>query len=91
MAQVGVSFMTLHHTASVSLLEIAKKCRKIPTTSRGGAVVLKDAILNNRHENIFVDNFSDILKLFKKYNMTLSIGTKFIPYCISDALDLVQL
>ncbi len=91
MAQGGVSFMTLHPTATVPLLEIAKKCRKIPTTSRGGAVVLKDAILNNRNENVFVDNFSDILKLFKKYNMTLSVGTTFRPACINEALDLVQL
>lgn len=91
MAQGGVSFMTLHPTASVSLLEIAKKCRRIPTTSRGGGVVLKDAILNKRDENIFVDNFSDILKLFKKYNMTLSIGSTFRPACINEALDLVHL
>lgn len=91
MAQGGVSFMTLHPTATVSLLEMAKKLRKIPTTSRGGAVVLKDAILNNRNENIFVDNFYDILKLFRKYNITLSVGTTFRPACINEALDLVQL
>lgn len=91
MAQGGVSFMTLHPTATVSMLEIAKKCRIIPTTSRGGAVGLKDAILNKRSENIFVDNFSDILKLFKKYNITLSVGTTFRPACIKEALDIVHL
>lgn len=91
MAQGGVSFMTLHPTATISLLEIAKTCRKIPTTSRGGAVILKDAILNNRVENIFADNFEDILNIFKKYNMTLSVGTTFRPACINEALDFVQL
>lgn len=91
MAQGGISFMTLHPTATISLLEKAKKCRKIPTTSRGGAVILKDAILNNRAENIFVDNFDDILKIFKKYNMTLSVGTTFRPACISEALDFIQM
>lgn len=91
MAQGGVSFMTLHPTATVSMLEMAKKCRKIPTTSRGGAIVLKDAIINNRNKNIFVDNFNDIIKLFKKYNMTLSVGTTFRPACISEALDSVQI
>lgn len=91
MALGGVSFMTLHPTATISLLEIAKECRRIPTTSRGGAVVLKDAILNNRDENIFVDNFEDILKIFKKYNMTLSVGTTFRPACINEALDRVQM
>lgn len=91
MAQGGISFMTLHPTATISLLEIAKTCRKIPTTSRGGAVILKDAILNSRNENIFVDNFDDILNVFKKYNMTLSIGTTFRPACINEALDVVQL
>ena len=91
MAMGGVSFMTLHPTATISLLEMAKKCRRIPTTSRGGAVVLKDAILNNRNENIFIDNFADILKLFKKYNLTLSVGTTFRPACINEALDIVQM
>lgn len=91
MAQGGISFMTLHPTATVALLEVAKNCRKIPTTSRGGAIILKDAIINARTENIFADNFSDILKLFKKYNVTLSVGTTFRPACINEALDLVQL
>lgn len=90
MAIGGVSFMTLHPTASVSLFEKAKLKRQVPTTSRGGAVILKDAMLNNRMDNIFVDNFEEILKLFKKYNLTLSIGTTFRPVCIGEALDEVQ-
>lgn len=91
MAQGGISFMTLHPTATIPLLEKAKQYRKIPTTSRGGAVILKDAILNNRNDNVFVDNFYDILKLFRKYKITLSVGTTFRPACINESLDLVQL
>jgi phosphomethylpyrimidine synthase len=91
MAQGGVSFMTLQLASNISMLEIAKKCRKIPTTSRGGAIVLKDAIINHRDENVYVDNLDEILKLFKKYNMTISVGTTFRPACINEALDMVQL
>jgi phosphomethylpyrimidine synthase len=91
MGQGGVNFMTLHLTAGARLLEIAKSCRSVPTTARGGALTVKDAIINNRDENIFADNFNDFLKLFKKYQMTLSIGTTFRPACINEALDEVQI
>ena len=86
----GVSFMTLHPTASLRLLEIANKSRTIATTARGGALVLKDAQKNPRNENIIVDYFDEIINLFLKYNMTMSIGTTFRPMCIGEALDPAQ-
>jgi len=90
MGEGGIAFMTLHPTAGIPLLEEAKKSRMIPTTSRGGAVVLKDAIINKRKENIFADYFDEILKLMKKHQMTVSIGTTFRPACIAEALDAVH-
>lgn len=91
MAEYGISFMTLHPTAALQLLETAKSCRCIPTTSRGGVLVLKDAQVNKRNVNIFVDNIDEIIKIFKKYNITMSIGTTFRPATIDEALDSVQL
>lgn len=90
MGESGVSFMTLHPTASLKLLEISKKCRKIETTSRGGVLVLRDAQINSRRVNVIVDYFDEIIELFLKYNMTMSIGTTFRPMRIDEALDLVQ-
>jgi phosphomethylpyrimidine synthase len=91
MGSYGVNFMTLHLTSVLNLLETAHSCRKIPTTARGGWITLKDAIINKRKVNIFVDNFDEILQLFLKYNMTLSVGTTFRPARISEALDAVQM
>lgn len=91
MGSSGVRFMTFHPTATRELLKIARTCRSIPTTSRGGALVLRDLELNNRCVNVFVDSFDEILKLFRKYHMTLSVGTVFRPARIDEALDQVQM
>jgi len=91
MGSSGVNFMTLHLTSVLNLLEIARSCRKIPTTARGGGLTLKDISINKREVNVFIDNFDEILKLFLKYNITLSVGTTFRPARISEALDAVQL
>lgn len=91
MAEGGVNFMTLHPTASLQLLELANSCRSIATTSRGGVLVLKDAQIQKRNINVIVDNFDDIIKIFKKHNMTMSIGTTFRPARIDEALDAVQI
>lgn len=87
MGEAGVSFMTLHPTASLRMLEIAKKCRKIETTSRGGVLILKDAQINSRNINVIADYFDDIIDIFLKYDMTMSIGTTFRPMRIDEALD----
>ncbi len=91
MAEGGISFMTLHPTSSLRLLDIANKNRSISTTSRGGVIVLRDAQINKRNTNVIVDNFDEIINVFKKYNMTMSIGTTFRPARIDEALDAVQL
>ena len=91
MCEGGVSFMTLHPTAAIDLLELAKRERHIPTTSRGGAILLSDTILNNRDDNLISDNFDDILTTMKKYGLTVSIGSVFRPASIVDALDSVHM
>lgn len=91
MAESGISFMTLHPTANLKTLEIANNCRSIATTSRGGVLILKDTQTNKRDVNVITDNFDEIIKIFKKYNMTMSIGTTFRPARIDEALDQVQL
>lgn len=91
MGDYGVKFMTLHPTSSLYLLEVAKTNRTIATTSRGGAIVLKDAKINNRQINVIVDYFDEIINIFRKYNITMSIGTTFRPARIDEALDEVQI
>lgn len=87
----GVAYMTLHLTADTRLYELAcNSNRKIPFTSRGGFCLIKDAYINRRNTNILIENLDEILKLFKKYNATISIGGTFRPATIWDAMDSIQ-
>lgn len=84
----GVSFMTLHPTADFSIYECAiKSQRKIPTTSRGGYVLIKDQVINHRSQNLIASNFEKIMEIFSKNNIAVSIGTVFRPATIYEALD----
>lgn len=91
MAHGGVSFVTLHPTADIELYKkaIASK-RIVPTTSRGGYVLLKDQVINNRSNNIVANNFEKIMKILKDNGMAVSIGTVFRPATIHEALDLIH-
>lgn len=91
MAEYGVSFITIHPTANTQLLALAKQCRILPTTARGGSIVLSDLKINNRNENVYEKNFLSILKILKKHKMAVSIGTTFRPSNIFEALDKVHL
>lgn len=88
MVKGGVSFMTLHPTADLEMYNRAIiSNRLIPTTSRGGYVLLKDQAINKRKENIVAKNFDKILRIFKEYNVAVSIGTVFRPATIWEAMD----
>lgn len=86
-ASAGISFFTLHPTPNKALYEEAKKIRLTPVTSRGGSMVIRDMYINRRDENVIADNFDEILKIIKKYDVGLSIGTTFRPATTVDALD----
>lgn len=90
LADGGIAFLTLHLTANRDLLEIAKRTRKIPVTSRGGAIVLKQA-LDSNSENIWVSILPQIVDLAKEYGIVISLGSTFRPAGIDEACDEVHL
>lgn len=90
LADDGIAFFTLHLTANRDLLEIAKRTRKIPVTSRGGAIVLKQAMDSNS-ENIWVSILPQIVDLAKEYGIVISLGSTFRPAGIDEACDEVHL
>ena len=90
LADDGISFMTLHLTAKKDLLTLAKQTRKIPVTSRGGAVVLRQSTQSN-NENIWVSILPQIIDLTKAYGIVISLGTTFRPAGIDEACDKVHL
>lgn len=90
-ANRGVSFFTLHFTATSNLYEIAQKNRIIPVTSRGGGLVLYDSIQNQRNESIFIELFDEIVNIALDYDIAISLGTTFRPAGIIDARDEVHI
>ena len=86
----GISFITIHFTASRELFELAKKIRKIPSTSRGGAMCLYDCI-NNDRDNIFLQHIDEIAEVSMQYGVAISLGSTFRPANIFDACDEVHI
>ena len=90
LADDGLSFFTLHLTADKELLEIARRTRKIPVTSRGGSIVLRQAV-DNGNENIWLSILPQVIDIAKSYGIVVSLGATFRPAGIQDACDEVHL
>ena len=82
-----LSFITIHFTADVDILQKAEQYRKIPMTSRGGGIVLYDSILKSRKQNIYREHIDEIIEIALKYDVVISLGTTFRPATILDACD----
>lgn len=85
----GISFVTIHFTATLELFELARKIRKVPVTSRGGAMCLYDCMKYN-HDNIFMQHIDEIADIANKYDVAISLGATFRPANIFDACDEVH-
>lgn len=90
LCEEGVSFVTIHFTADIDLLEIANDKRLIPMTSRGGGITLYDIQKNQRQKNIFREHIDELASIAKDYNVVISLGTTFRPATIVDACDEVH-
>jgi phosphomethylpyrimidine synthase len=90
-AESGVSFMTLHPTPTRELFEIAKRERALPTTSRGGGIVIKDMYLKGASENVIAKLFPELLGILSQHGMGVSIGSVFRPANVGEALDTVHI
>jgi len=90
-AEDGVDFFTIHAgVTKESVKYIAKKKRVIDIVSRGGAILYKWIMLNNR-ENPFYRHFDEVLDLARTYDITLSLGDGMRPGAIADATDQAQI
>ena len=86
----GVSIITIHPTVSRRMLEMSKK-RIIPCTSRGGGIVARDLIKNNRDENVYLQLLDKIAQKCKACGTVISVGSTFRSGTIIDALDQLYL
>lgn len=84
--KIGVDMITIHASALKTDLTYFKESNRIiPCTSRGGTMVFKN-INSTGQENFYFTYFDDILKIAKRYNITLSLGCVFRPASIYDAV-----
>lgn len=87
-ASQGVDFMTIHCGLKKNILQLAEK-RLIGIVSRGGALIAK-WMRHHNEENPFFTIYGEILKIAKRYDVTLSLGDGLRPGCLADASDDAQ-
>lgn len=83
-AMRGIDLLTLHATVfkeDMRLIEASK--RHIPTTSRGGVMMLR-CLQRYGYENPYYEYFDDVLKIAKKYDICLSLGPMYRPGSVWD-------
>jgi len=83
----GVNFITIHCTPNHELLSLAKRTRAVPVTSRGGGIVLRDMILNQRKANVYELLFEDICKIAVQHGGVINLGTSFRAGSVADGFD----
>ena len=85
----GVDFITVHCGVTKKTIPLVKK-RLTGVVSRGGSMILKWMIHNNK-ENPFYENFDKLLGIVHDNDVTLSLGDGLRPGCLKDATDKAQL
>ncbi len=87
----GVDFITVHcGVTRASLERLRKEGRVLGIVSRGGALTA-EWMEKTGKENPLYENFDRLLKIAKRFDMTLSLGDGLRPGCLADATDRCQI
>ena len=79
--------MTIHCGITKQTVDVlTRQPRHVGVVSRGGSFLVK-WINANKKENPYYEQYDRILKIAKKYDVTLSLGDGFRPGCTADASD----
>jgi phosphomethylpyrimidine synthase len=87
-AAQGVDYMTIHAGVLRDIVPLATK-RVTGIVSRGGALIAQWMRANGA-ENPLYTHFDAICEIFKKYDVTFSLGDGLRPGCLADASDAAQ-
>ncbi len=87
-AEQGVDYMTIHAGVLREFIPLTRK-RITGIVSRGGAIMAQWSVENGQ-ENFLYAHFTDICKIFQKYDVSFSLGDGLRPGCIADASDEAQ-
>jgi phosphomethylpyrimidine synthase len=83
----GIDIITIHASVLKNhILMLEKSKRIIPTTSKGGCII-SNFMTESENENPYYEFYDEILKIFKQYNVTISLGSTFRPATICDTFD----
>jgi phosphomethylpyrimidine synthase len=87
-AAQGVDYMTIHAGLLRDFIPLAAR-RTTGIVSRGGALMAQ-WMLANGAENPLYTHFDAICEIFKRYDVTFSLGDGLRPGCLADASDEAQ-
>jgi phosphomethylpyrimidine synthase len=87
-AKQGVDYMTIHAGLLRDHIPLAAR-RVTGIVSRGGALMAQ-WMLSNKKENPLFTAFDEICEIFKRYDVTFSLGDGLRPGCLADASDEAQ-
>ncbi|MGH9811755.1 MAG: phosphomethylpyrimidine synthase ThiC [Candidatus Acidiferrales bacterium] len=87
-AEQGVDYMTIHAGVLREFLPLTTH-RITGIVSRGGAI-LGQWMAFHKQQNFLYDHFDDLCKIFKKHDVSFSLGDGLRPGCLADASDEAQ-
>ena len=87
-AEQGVDYMTIHAGVMREFLPLVRN-RITGIVSRGGALMAQ-WMAAHKKENFLYERFDDICKIFKKHDVSFSLGDGLRPGSIADASDAAQ-
>jgi phosphomethylpyrimidine synthase len=87
-AAQGVDYMTIHAGVLIQYVPMVAK-RITGIVSRGGAI-LAQWMTHHHRQNFLYECFEDLCKIFKKYDVSFSLGDGLRPGCLADASDEAQ-
>ncbi|MCM8794912.1 MAG: phosphomethylpyrimidine synthase ThiC [Candidatus Omnitrophica bacterium] len=87
-AAQGVDYMTIHAGIVREYLPLVQH-RVTGIVSRGGSLMAQWMIAKNK-ENPLYTGFDRLCRIFKKYDVSFSLGDSLRPGCLADASDAAQ-
>jgi phosphomethylpyrimidine synthase len=87
-AEQGVDYMTIHAGVLREFLPLTRH-RITGIVSRGGAL-LGQWMAAHGKQNFLYEHFDDLCKIFKKHDVSFSLGDGLRPGCLADASDEAQ-
>nr|WP_287130424.1 phosphomethylpyrimidine synthase ThiC [Candidatus Cyanaurora vandensis] len=87
-AKQGVDYMTIHAGILIEHLPLVRN-RITGIVSRGGGILAR-WMLNYHQQNPLYTHFDEIIEIFKKYDVSFSLGDSLRPGCQHDASDAAQ-